>query len=722
MDRVATGSGESTDAAMTFRSVRTVLVPRSIAIVGASDRGEGGWSRTIFENLRNSGFPATVHLINPRRDEMWGQPCHPNFSALDERVEHALMMVPAHAVAEVLEDGAANGLKSATIYSAGFGEGTQDKAGVARAEALRGIVDRWGLRLCGPNCMGGVAVHEGLPLYPSPRVRNLARGAIGCVFQSGGTLQFWIEQAAARGLGFSYAVTSGNEIDLDLVDFINFLVEDPATRVIACLVEGVRRPDALLQVARKAHSAGKPILLVKIGRTEKASLQALSHTGAIAGDDAVFDAVCRRYGIVRCNDMADMVEMAMVFADGRIPTGSRMGLLTTSGAVKGLALDAAGSVRQSWGRLSETTCRKLRELSSTVSDMENPLDCGPAPVADTELYSSICSAMLEDEEIDMLAFLARTPLSNRAPDRPEPFATMAAHTEKPVLAFAHMARPTTDYGRKFQARSGLPFIHGISQAIDAMSTLATYGESQRAGIPDLPGSGEAASGANSEVLRQRIGQTAAKFPREAFAASGDEAMRAARRIGFPVAVKLVSPDASHKTEADGVAIGLDSPDAVARATERMARRSDGRVRIDGYLVQEMVSGLEVIVGFREDPQYGPFVVVGLGGVFVEALNDTSLRLLPVTPDEAREMIAELRSAQLFGPFRGQPPRDVAALSRAVSELGDVFLDFRLALSDLEINPIMVGAEGQGVRAVDVRPIWRNPEVNDNVPRSLSVRS
>ena len=689
-----------------LRSVETVLAPKSIAIVGVSDRGEGGWSKIIFDNIKDADFPSKVYLINPKRDEIWGEKCYPNFAAICELVDHALMMVPAHTVIDSLDEAAANGVKSATIYSAGFGEGGGDKESKLRGQSLKLLSEQYGIKICGPNCMGGIDVHKQLSLYPSKRVHGLKKGSISAVFQSGGTLQFWIEQAAARGLGFSYAITTGNEIDLDLADFLNFYVGDPNTKVITCLIEGVRRPQALMEVARKAHTAGKPILMVKLGRTEEAREQAKSHTGALAGDDAVFDAMCRRFGIIRCENLADMVEIAMVFEQGRLPKGNRMGLVTTSGAVKGLALDAAGGVDQGWGTLTNQTADRLRELISSVSEIDNPLDCGPAAVADGELYASISQAVLQDKNVDMVAFLARTPSSEIEPDRPEPFAALVDQTDKPVFAFSHLARPTTEYGQEFQSRARLPFIHGIPQAVQAMSALAGYGESQRRGIIEIGEVQGFQTDTESGNLKQRMKEVGAPVPAEKLVTSFADAATAANHIGYPVAVKLVSADASHKTEVGGVKINLADSNAVVEAVTDIQSRLGSIIKIDGFLVQEMVEGLEIIVGIREDPQYGPFIVVGLGGVFVEALKDTSLRLLPASPDDIKEMTLELRSAPLFDAFRGQPARDVDALAKAVSGLGNLFLELRPWLSDLEINPMIVGAEGQGVRAVDVRPVYR----------------
>jgi acyl-CoA synthetase (NDP forming) len=692
-----------TDNGTVFRSVDTVLKPRSVAIVGASDRGASGWSNIIFDCLRQAGFPADVHLINPRRDRLWDQVCYPNFGAIGKPVDHALMLVPAKLCVAALEDAAKHGVRSATIYSADFGEGeSNDEEAAARGEAVKALSEKYGIRICGPNCMGGVAVREGITLYPAKRVHNIPAGTVGGIFQSGGTLQFWLEQAVSRGLGFSYAVTVGNQVDLDFADFLNFYIEDESTKVIVCLIEGVRRPTAFMKAAAKALAARKPVLVVKIGRTEEASAGARSHTGSLAGDDAVFDAFCRRYGVVRCDDLASMVEMAMVFSQNRLPAGNRMGLVTTSGAVKGLCLDAKAGIESHWGTFSQSTKDRLAGMVSGVSKIENPLDTGPAMIANPAAYGEICQTMLADDGIDMLALLSRTPLSESQPGNPEPFAQLAASTTKPIFAFAHMARPDSDYSRAFQKMANMPFIHGIPQALMAMGALARYGAVMRRGIPEVPKAQGAPSDVAPEAIKRILSDAGVPIPKEKIASSIEEAQAAADDIGFPVALKLISPQASHKTEVGGVKLNLCDAEAVRAAAEEIVAGLDNSIVVEGFQVQEMVSGLEVIAGFRVDPQYGPYAVVGLGGVWVEALRDTSLRLLPVAPEEVREMIAGLRSSALFGEFRKQPARDVDALVKAVSELGNIFLNLEPWLQDLEVNPLVIGANGQGVRAVDVR--------------------
>jgi acetate---CoA ligase (ADP-forming) len=326
--------------ASVFRNVEPLLRPKSIAIIGASDSSRGGWVQEIYDNLEYCGFPARLYLVNPKRRELWGRPVYSNFAAIPEPVDLALAVIPPAQVPDTLAEAAANGLKCALIFAAQFGEGG-DPEGRKRAQALLTLSERHGLRISGPNCMGSLALREKLLLYPAKRVRTLEPGSVGVVFQSGGTFQFWLQQAALRGLDFSYAVSSGNELDLDLADYVNFLVEDEHTRLIACLVEGIRRPAAFMAAAEKAHAVGKPILLVKVGRSERGRAAAASHTGAIAGDDQVFDAVCRKYGIVRCPSLDDLMETCLAFAPALLPKGGRIAMVFYSGGAKGLVLDYA---------------------------------------------------------------------------------------------------------------------------------------------------------------------------------------------------------------------------------------------------------------------------------------------------------------------------------------------------------------------------------------------
>lgn len=691
-----------------FRPVEYLLRPKSIAIIGASDSSRGGWAQEIYANLEHSGFPARLYLVNPKRDELWGRKVYPNFAAIPEPVDLALTIIPSVAIPDTLAEAAANGLKCALIYAAQFGEGG-DPEGRKRAQALLSLSEQHGLRISGPNCMGSLALREKLLLYPAKRVRALQPGSVGVVFQSGGTFQFWLQQASLRGLDFSYAVSSGNELDLDLADYINFLVEDEHTKIIACLVEGIRRPLAFMAAAEKALAAGKPVVLVKVGRSERGKAATASHTGAIAGDDAVFDAVCRRTGIVRCPSLDDLIETCLAFSPGRLPKGGRIAMVCYSGGAKGLVLDYAADEGAQMAPLTAETRAKLPAMIDPGLAPENPLDVGPVVGVQLKKFVEICKVVCADPTVDLVTVQGLLPVNPTDLYDPEPLRSVTAATDKPVLAFGRMAQNVSDVSRKFQNETGVPFIQGLPETVRAMQGLVRYAEARRRGVAAIPEPGGRAAnlgGAAFDALLTVHGLTP---PRGAFAATADEAGAQAARIGFPVAVKIVSPEAMHKTEVGGVALGLRDAAAVQAAAGAMKARllaHNPKAQIDGFLVQEMVDGLEMIVGVREDPQFGPFMLAGLGGVLVEVMRDVAIRLLPVDADTARDMIASLRGAALLNEFRGRPARDVDAVVNAMVGLSRLFLDHRPWLSDLEINPLIVLAQGQGARAVDVRMVER----------------
>jgi acetyltransferase len=693
-----------------FRSVEALLRPRTVAIVGASDTGGAGWPRAIYQNLQHAGFPARVFLINPRRRELWGQPVYPDFAALPEPIDLALVVIPAEAVVETLAEAARRGVRAALVFAARFGEGG-DAAGARRAAELAALVERTGLRVSGPNCMGCVSLRENLLFYPATRVRGLPAGPVGVVFQSGGTFQYWLQQGAVRGLGYSYAVSSGNELDLDMADYVNFLVEDEVTRVVVCLIEGIRRPAAFMAAAEKALAAGKPVLAVKVGRSERGRAAIQSHTGALAGDDQVFDAMCRRLGIVRCASLDDLIEGALAFQHGRVPRGRGVAMAGYSGGAKGLFLDYAAAEGLQFAELQPATIARLTPLLDPGLAPDNPLDTGAGLAGQPGKFAEICRIMATDPGVDVLSMQGQLPLDADEPRHPEAFASVAAAEAAVVVAHGRMGQNVTEAGRAFQRAAGVPFLQGLPETVRAIKALVDYGERRRRGIPVVPPPQGRPADLDGPVLERQLRNHALPPPRGALAPSPEVAGVRAAELGFPVALKIVSPHAVHKTEVGGVALGLAGAATVATEAAAMQARLRARVpaaRIDGFLVQQMVSGLEIILGARDDPQYGPFLIVGLGGIQAEALRDVSCRLLPVAAEEAREMLGELRGRALLGPFRGRPARDVEALIAAIEGLSALYLDHRDHLTDLEINPLVVLEEGQGVRAVDVRLVHRAP--------------
>jgi len=678
-----------------FRPVDAIFRPRSLALVGAS---ESGWTATIFRNLRARNASAAIYPINPKRDTVWGERCYPSFVALPTAVDLALAIVPAPAVASALREGTEHGLRAAIVYAAGFGEGG-DPAGEGRAADLRALATA-GLRICGPNCMGTLAPREGLMLYPSARVRDVPAGDVGLAMQSGGLFQYWLQYAVSRGLGVSYAASVGNELDLDVADYINFFVGDEHTRVICCFIEGVRRPAAFTAAAAAALAARKPIVLVKSGRSEPARSAVQSHTGSLAGDDRVFDAVCERYGIVRAATLDEMIEHALVLRTGRIPAGGGVMAIGYSGAARGLFLDAAAEAGVTFAELAPATRDALAPLVDPAAELAMPIDLGAGIAVQYQRFAEVCGVVANDPNCALLAPQAQLPVGAEQLD-PQWFRALADTIDKPLIAYARIAQSLDATSRAFQAASALPFVQGVPATVRVARDLMRYADRTRRGIPPAP-AGARIRRSIAEGLRAH----GVEVPREGVAASAAAAAELAASIGYPVAVKLHAATALHKTEVDGVRLGLADSAAVERAAAELLAIAAARPELacDGVLVQAMAQGLEMIVGARTDPQFGPVILAGIGGVFVEAYDDVALRLLPVDLADAHAMLGALRGRALLGAIRGRPARDVDALAAAIVGVGALFLEHEPPLADLEINPLIVREAGRGACAVDVRVV------------------
>jgi acyl-CoA synthetase (NDP forming) len=425
----------------------------------------------------------------------------------------------------------------------------------------------------------------------------------------------------------------------------------------------------------------------------------------MTSDDQVFDAMCQRYGVTRCLSLDDLIETCLAFAPGRLPKGNRIAMVCYSGGAKGLVLDYAGDEGAEMAPLAPETRAKLPAMIDPGVPAENPLDVGANVGVQVQKFADICKLVCADPTVDLITVQGLVPVTPDDPYDPAPLRGVLASTDKPVLAFGRIAQNSTQISRSYQQETGVPFIHGLPETVRVMQHLARYAAAVRRGIPAAAPSNRDAENLDDPSLGALLAAHAIPSPKSVFAKTPADAAAQAVHIGFPVAVKIVSPQASHKTEVGGVAVGIGDEAAVRAAGEAMAARllaHDPRAQVRGFLVQEMVDGLEIILGVREDPQFGPYMLVGLGGVQVEVTRDFAIRLLPIDEEIAREMIASLHGAALFESFRGRPKRDVAAVVRAMTGLSRMFLAHKTALSEIELNPLMVFAAGHGVGAVDVR--------------------
>src|SRR6516162_6005559 len=686
-----------------FRSPASVLAPTSVAIVGASERGK--WQQAIYRNLRDCCYPGRVLLVNPRQKTVFGEPCFPSLREIPEPVEHALVIVPAAAVADVLLDAEAAGVKSATVYAAGMGDGS-DPESKWRGTWLRDFLDGSSLRLAGPNCMGAHSYHERLFAYPNTELGRFPAGSTAAIFQSGGTLQFWLRTGADRGLRFSYGITSGNETDLDLADYLNYLIDDPQTYQIALFIEGIRRPQAFMEAAGRALAAGKPLLAIKTGATQKSQKAARSHTGAIGGDYAAYLAMCERYGIVNCRSLDDLLECTLAFQCGRLPKGPRIGFVTTSGGTVDLLYDYAETEGAVVPEFSAATNAALLPHMQEGIAPKNPLDVGiPSTL---KAAADQCEIVANDPSVDIVAWASSLPGKGGVWDDVAQLRRLLAATDKPVLAFGRMIHQVTREGLDIQEQAGFPFLQGLEPTLRAINGLwffAQRGGRAPAVPPPAPSSDLTPANLDATLARYGIVQ-----PQSRAVASAQEAADAAATIGVPVALKIRSANIVHKTEAGGVMLDLKSRQDVLDAAEKLTqavRAAHPGAKIDGYLVQEMVLGVEAIVGAHSDPLYGPLLLMGSGGVMVELMRDVAQRLLPVSEQDAAGMIDSLKLGRLLAGYRGKPPADRAALEACALALGRFYLDHRARIADIEINPLIVRARAHGAVAVDVRVSWRD---------------
>jgi acetyltransferase len=534
-----------------------------------------------------------------------------------------------------------------------------------------------------------------------------------------------------RGVGFSTLISSGNEAALDNADYIAYLVDDPQTRVIIAFIEGFKGPDKFVRAAERARQAGKPLLVVKIGRSAVAQCATLAHTGSLAGSDAVHDAVFRKHGIIRLQSLDELLETAELFLNAPLPAGRGIGFLTLSGGQIGLIGDMMQEFDLILPKLSEEARRSLAEVLPPYSNLDNPLDAWGSGNFE-ETYPACIEILAHEKDIHLLA-VARDSAPGIAPREIwqsnviiDAAAQAVQTSGKPCVVFSNIA---TGFEKAVQDRAhsaGLPLIQGTRASLRAIAALMQYADFTRQ-PPRQPGSSPVGSEALTHIRnslscqppslsehagKQLLAAYGVPITREALATSCDQAIRFAQELDVPVALKIQSPDIQHKTEAKGVALNLQGADAIRRAYNLIlenARHYKPDARIEGVLVQEMIpaDAVEVIVGSSNDRDFGPMVVFGLGGILVELFKDSVLRPAPVSLEEAHEMVASVRSAALLRGFRGRPPADVCALADVIRGVSHLAHDLRAQIAAVDINPLMVLPQGRGVRAADALIVRSN---------------
>jgi acyl-CoA synthetase (NDP forming) len=696
-----------------------ILHPQSVAVLGASDNvAKFGGRITSF--LIKHGFTGQLFPINRHQPEILGHKAYPSIAALPSAPDVAILAVPGSTLQQNLMEAADAGVGCCVIISTGFAE--MDEHGADRQAAIVDVAARSGMRILGPNCMGMIVPHHKMALCSSVVLNtdSLGDGPIGLVSQSGALMVSMFDRARADGIGLRYGISCGNQSDLEICDFIDHMVLDDETRAICVYVEGFVDAERFRQSAVACRRVDKPLLIVKTGRTAAGVVAAQSHTASLAGSFEALSAICREQGVLLAKSTDAMIRAAHLLTchPGRRSVGG-IAVVSSSGGSAGIASDRLSEEGLPLARLSRNTIDKL-ETMLLKPQAQNPIDLGGRKLPESvDITADATSTLLADSNVGYgFAVLASMPFFSK---RTIEIAEAARASGKPVVT-ALTVGALADEARRELSKRG---IFHVASFEDALSVLVLLAENDRrpglldaaavrpAGLPvgyDFSG---LHSGPQTESeVKRLIAAYGVNVARETLAGSPEEAGEAAAGLGFPVVLKASSRDLVHKSDVGAVRVGLTDKMAVIAAAREMSQRlqvAAPQARIDGFSVQEMVRGeAEVIIGVRRDPQFGPIVIVGLGGIAVELMNDVAVATAPVSRAHVRKMLGNLKTAPLFKGARGKPPPDIDALAADVERISWLAHDLGSQLIDLEINPLIVGRSGGGATAVDGRATLSKP--------------
>jgi acetate---CoA ligase (ADP-forming) len=717
-------------------------------MVGASDTS--GWARFIVASSATVGFTGPLIPVHPTHRTVFGKPAVPSLRDLPEPVDLAFILAPLQAVESVLDDAGAAGVRGAVVLASGYrevgseGRVLEDRM-VARAAAN-------GITVLGPNCLGFINAYSRSAPFALSVPPPLTAGPIGIALQSGALASVVLAFARSRAIGVSTLTTMGNESMISTLDVVDYLVEDEKTRVICLFLEEISDPDKFRRVAEKADQAGKPIVALKVGSSQVGQQSALAHTGSVAGNDAVVDAVLRQLNIIRVTSIEDLLGTGALLGYDRWPGGRRMGVLTASGGACDIIADSASAQGIEIPPFAPETAAAITPHLPPFTTAKNPLDTTGYFLANRRVSALTAidhalDAAVEDPGLDFVLFSVTLP-DARPPD--ESAAAMIegriawleqriASSPVPVISVGSTCVDLSEYGRGLLGRHQIHLLGGMEFGIRALGHALRWLENRgtvrprlRPGLqsglrPGLAGPVAArrasASGPWPETAaRDLLAEAGVPVVPAELVHSADEAVQAARRVGLPAALKICSAQIAHKSDIGGVALGLGTDAEVRAGYEQVvaAGRAVPGAGLDGVLVSAMrTGGIELLAGVTADPVFGPVLAVGLGGIWVEVLNDTSLRVLPVDAAQVKQMLTELRGLPLLRGARGTPPADLEVLADVITALGDTAMSLNGGLRALEVNPLWVS--GDQVEALDVLVITE-PGGTAETPQERQERS
>lgn len=691
------------------KSLDRLLRPRSVAIVGASDK-PGALGASVLSNLTRNGFSGDIHLINPKRADIGGRPCLPSVDALPDGVDAAVLAIPRAAVLDTVKALAARNVGAAVIFSAGFAEGGEE--GLAEQREIGRIAAETGMVVEGPNCLGMTNFIDRVPLtFVETDAKPLAdRPGIGVVSQSGAMACVLCTTLASRDLGLSFSISTGNEAASGVEDYVDYLLEDNSTQVIAMIVEQFRKPQRFLAAARKARSLGKAIILLHPGRSAAARESAATHTGAMAGDYQVMRVKVERAGVILAETLEELGDVAEIaLRCPTIPAGG-VAVLGESGAFKALTLDLCDTIGLDLPQVDDGNAPALRAALPDFVPVSNPLDLTAQGLVDPDMYRRTLAALFTDDRFgSIVAGIIQTdPVTVGIKLPPILRAMSELRPDKPII-FAGLdegAPVPSHYVDQLRAL-GIPYFPSTERAFRALKRLNDHArrDFSEASCAPLHAAGLAGhSGVIPEYRSKAIlAPLGIPFPKGAFCTSIGEAVNAAEAVGYPAAIKAQSAALSHKSDAGGVVLNLANADELRTGWDRLyanVSAYDAAITLDGVLLEGMGErGVELIIGAKNDPDWGPVILCGFGGVTAEILQDVRL----ITPGLSLEAITaelhHLKQAPILRGFRGSPALDVEAAAQIIHTLGRILLS-EPSIREIDLNPVIIYPEGEGAIALD----------------------
>ncbi|MHC1680212.1 MAG: acetate--CoA ligase alpha subunit [Methanomassiliicoccales archaeon] len=697
-------------ATQPFRiQMRELFEPASVAVIGASAE-KNKVSNIILGNIIESGFQGSLYPINPRYPEIMGLKCYPRVTDVPGAVEMAVVVVPAKFVLQVMEECGQKGVKAAVVISAGFKEVGLE--GAKLEKQLGEIAQRYGMRVLGPNCLGLVNTHHHLNAtfaQEGPREGNIAISS-----QSGAICVVILDWAANINIGFSKFISVGNKLDVDEGHILEYLREDPHTKVIGMYIEGTDRGREFLRQAELTTRV-KPVIALKAGRTSSGAKAASSHTGAMSGSDKVYDAAMRQAGVVRVKNIEEMFDLLQAFSTMPLPEGEGVAIVTNAGGLGVMAADACSDNGLTLASFEAATIEKLKQKLPPAASLYNPIDV--VGDADAERYDHAIRTVMDDPNVAcVVALLAPTDLVDIS-SVARTLTAFAGSSPKPIVTSFVGGKEMMAPIEMLKA-AGIPNYPSPDRGIRALAAMVEHRHSlerkESHAVTPIEADHEAVREVISSVraegrlaLSENEGKRILKAygiatPQEGIAHDLISALKLAGDIGYPVVMKIESPDIAHKTDVGGVVLDVDDPQELERSYQVMlskVREKMPKAKVTGVSIQRMVKGREVIVGMVRDDQFGPVITFGLGGIFVEIMRDVIQGIAPLDRDDVERMVRSIRAYPMLAGARGKRPGDIPALVDVILKISQMSMEFP-ELEELEMNPVMVGDEGTGVIAVD----------------------